>query len=97
MYDVLTHDNSLADDRNRSRSKCGQSSLFRSGSSLSNTRETQKSLVQISKGGNMKGAVVMGFGDSVRAENQKRVGLEAAYLENTKTSRPAMKSIANAS
>ena len=77
MYEILQYDQSFDEDRDRSKSKVAESSLFRSGSSLSTTKKGQRREVINTKIGNMKGAVVMGFGDSVRAENQKRVGLEA--------------------
>ena len=72
MYDILKQDSEPLQSSDWSRNKVGQISLFRTGSTLSTAREQQKLDVKTTKSDNMKGAVVLGFGDSVRAENLKR-------------------------
>lgn len=74
MYNVLNYNTCPVEERewSKSRSKVGNVSLFRSGNSLYNTHEQQKNEVKGLMHESMKGAVVMGFGDCVRAENEKK-------------------------
>ena len=67
MTAILSHD-SYAENKSHG----SNFHLFRSGSSLHTNNMKTKKEAHLTSIDNMKGAVVLGFGDSVRAENQKK-------------------------
>ena len=79
MAAILSYDNY---EENKSQ---GGYHLFRSGSSLlTNNVKTNKE-AKLTSIDNMKGGVVLGFGDSVRAENQrKKVNASGLELEESR-------------